>query len=38
MHATIGRYEGVDASRTNEFTKRADENAALPPVPAKRAS
>ena len=25
MHATVGRYEGVDQSRTDELTKRVDE-------------
>jgi hypothetical protein len=25
MHATVGRYEGVDQSRTDELTKKVDE-------------
>jgi hypothetical protein len=26
MHATVRRYEGVDASRTDELTKKVNEN------------
>jgi hypothetical protein len=26
MHATIGRYEGVDAKRTEELTRKVDES------------
>lgn len=26
MHATVRRYEGVDQSRTDELTKKVDEN------------
>ena len=26
MHATVRRYEGVDTSRTDELTKKVNEN------------